>query len=203
MEPMVLREQVFRLIAIGVGMSGLLIFFVISVVVRGMHRSSCVLTEIQGRSNDCGVAALKMVLDRHGITNKVIDLEKGLNLTKEGASMLMLQTVAAKRGLKGRGVRLKESELLTMPLPAILFFQPKHFVVLQEVRSADEVVIGDPAWGTRILSRAVLSASWRGEAIVFEDSNSCRHSEIDGAHLRSLHGNGASSNDGCGERQDY
>ncbi len=82
----------------------------------------------------------------------------------EGFSMLDLKRYLDSRGLNAAGFRMSLEELEQIGVPAIVLVSTngyRHFVVVKGIRG-DEVVGGDPAGGTVVITREQLITIWDG-----------------------------------------
>jgi predicted double-glycine peptidase len=123
---------------------------------------------LQRKAYDCGAAALKMVLDAHGIERELGQLEKELKTTVRGTTMLNLREVAAEAGLPGRSWALTESALQEAPLPAIAWVGGDHFVVVRRFIDAKTLEVDDPLIGRLQWPLAEFREKWAGETLVFD-----------------------------------
>jgi hypothetical protein len=124
---------------------------------------------MQDRSNNCGPAALKMILDDFGKCVALKALETDTNQSGVGWSMGALKTLAEQQGLKSKGWRFDLSALSKCRFPAILFVENRHFVVADSVNASGFFFLRDPAIGRiKIPSRALIRI-WKGETLVFGD----------------------------------
>jgi len=122
---------------------------------------------------DCGVAALKMVLDHYGIQTAYDELLRRADTgTRAGTSMLALKQLSESHGLRCAGWRLAACDLRGIPLPAILLLRRGHFVVLSSISAANEVILLDPARGRLRVSLRRLRSLWEGEALLFNSHES-------------------------------
>ncbi|WP_198962646.1 C39 family peptidase [Mangrovitalea sediminis] len=83
-------------------------------------------------------------------------------IRREGFSMWDMKTYLESRGYTANGYEVPLERLITAGLPAIALITENgyaHFVVIKGLDSQD-VVLGDPARGTRIMTRAAFEASW-------------------------------------------
>jgi ABC-type bacteriocin/lantibiotic exporter with double-glycine peptidase domain len=127
---------------------------------------------LQRAKNDCGPASLKMILDRYGIPSTLHELAALSGTNERGTSLLGLKNAAQQKGLQVEAWRLSLRDLKEIHLPALLFVDGNHYVVLQQITSNDEFIILDPAIGILTYSAADLKLSWSGEALVFSESTS-------------------------------
>ncbi|MCK5694264.1 MAG: peptidase domain-containing ABC transporter, partial [Bacteroidales bacterium] len=109
---------------------------------------------------DCGPTCLRMVARYYGKHFTLQTLREKSHLTREGVSMLGIARAAEDIGMQTMGVsltweRLKEEA----PLPVIVHWQQKHFVVVYKIRK-DKVYVADPGFGHTVLSKGEFLKSW-------------------------------------------
>ncbi|MCX6145354.1 MAG: cysteine peptidase family C39 domain-containing protein [Ignavibacteriales bacterium] len=127
---------------------------------------------MQDKSNTCGPAALKMILDAHGKKVQLGELEKRSDTSYGGWSMQSLKGLAEQSGLRAEGWRLDLDALCRSRFPVILFVENRHFVVADSVDSAGFFVVRDPAIGRMKIHRRALGKIWTGETLVFGENRS-------------------------------
>jgi ABC-type bacteriocin/lantibiotic exporter with double-glycine peptidase domain len=120
----------------------------------------------QTRSNDCGTAALLMVLDHYGMKSSRRELEQNAKFEFRGASMQRLKELARSAGLEAEGWRLRFEDLATVRFPAILFVENHHFIVADSVDGRGFLFVRDPAVGKLKIPRKKAAAIWSGETLV-------------------------------------
>jgi ATP-binding cassette subfamily B protein RaxB len=120
----------------------------------------------QERSNNCGLAALAMVLEHYGIKVSQQSMAGGAKLDFRGASLMTLKERATLEGLEAEGRRLSYEDLLSIRFPAILFVENHHFIVVDSVGGTGELFVRDPAAGRLRVSRKRAAAIWKGETLV-------------------------------------
>lgn len=124
----------------------------------------------------CGSAALATLLTHHyGKTVTEQDVframfEKGdqPRIRREGFSLFDIKSYLESNGFQADGFEASLDLLAKANVPAIVLIQENgysHFVVVKGIRG-DNVLIGDPSSGTRIVSRADFEALWK-ERILF------------------------------------
>lgn len=95
---------------------------------------------------------------RHGNQQKI---------RAQGFSMLDMKRYLDSRGLHSDGFRMTLDALAKIGVPAIALVNTKgyrHFVVIKGI-TAKEMVVGDPAAGTTVVSRALFKQIWNGEVL--------------------------------------
>ncbi len=83
-------------------------------------------------------------------------------IRKEGFSLLDMRRYLQSRGFEADGFELPLEKLSEEGLPAIVLLNDRgyrHFVVIKGLRNG-RVLLGDPARGTRAMSRARFEALW-------------------------------------------
>ncbi|MFZ0322200.1 MAG: peptidase domain-containing ABC transporter [Candidatus Sulfotelmatobacter sp.] len=118
-------------------------------------------------ATDCGAAALAMVLGYHGKQVPLDEIRQALGVGRNGTSAAALLRGARAYGLRGRGVRAEIEDLRALPPGTILYWEFRHYVVLQRV-GHDHVDIVDPASGRRSVPMATLRRAFTGVALIFE-----------------------------------
>jgi ABC-type bacteriocin/lantibiotic exporter with double-glycine peptidase domain len=123
---------------------------------------------LQSRSNDCGAASLKMILETHGVERSISDLASDLQLTARGTSLLKLRLTAAKLGVSAKSWSIRLDDLTRIPLPAIAFINKNHFVVIRRFVAPEVLEIDDPALGKLRWPVRAFQRFWSGETLVFD-----------------------------------
>ena len=124
-------------------------------------------TVLQMEMVECGAASLAMVLGYHGRHVSLETLRYDCGVSRDGSSAANVVKAARRHGLKAKGFKMELAGLATAPLPAIVFWNFNHFVVLEAVGD-DSYRINDPALGRRIVSRAEFDESFTGVVLVME-----------------------------------
>ena len=119
----------------------------------------------QQEEADCGLAALAMVGQFHGLKVSVNHLRQSLVIPESGVSLLELQRLALGLGLGCLPVRVSNPQLDQVAIPAIAHYRGGHYVVLYEV-GANGVVVGDPAAGIVRLSQELFVQRWSGNLLL-------------------------------------
>lgn len=109
---------------------------------------------------DCGPACLKMVAGHYKKNFSLEYLRKKCYITKEGVSFLGLSEAADSIGFRTLGVKIPYEMLRdNVPLPCILHWQQKHFVVVYKIKN-DIIWVADPAVGFIKYTREELERNW-------------------------------------------
>ncbi len=124
----------------------------------------------QLNSMDCGPTCLRMICKYYGkhVSAETIRLMAGYN--KLGVSLLDLSVTAEKLGFRTRGVRINVEQLLLANLPAILYWNQRHFVVLISINKL-KVKVADPANNIVTYTKEEFLDNW----ISYNDTQSIKY----------------------------
>lgn len=128
----------------------------------------------------CGSAALSTLLTHHygfPVTEQVVFEEmfqRGdqAKIRQEGFSLLDIKQFLEKHGFQADGFEAPLDKLESVGIPAIVLLKENgysHFVVVKGVRN-NRVLVGDPAGGTRAMTRDHFESIWMNQ-ILFVVSN--------------------------------
>ena len=115
---------------------------------------------IQHDSMQCGIASLSMVCNHFGLDYPIDKMAELCPATTEGVSLQGLSETAKKLGLETICVKSTIESLEEGPLPAILYWDQKHFVVLYKVKNGKKFYVADPAKGNCRYSITDMENHW-------------------------------------------
>jgi ATP-binding cassette subfamily B protein len=119
----------------------------------------------QQSAADCGATCLLMVAQYWGKRLSLNRLREMANTNRSGASMQALAVTAENIGFATRPVKASFDKLTQQPLPAIVHWQGKHYIVVYEI-TKKQVIVGDPARGLVYLSHGEFNEGWTGYALL-------------------------------------
>jgi len=124
-------------------------------------------TILQIEAEECGAASLAMVLAYHGRHIPLEDLRIECGVSRDGATAANVLKGARRHGLTASAKRLELPRLAEIRLPAIIFVNMNHFVVLEAV-SARRYRINDPAAGRRFVDHDAFDEMFTGITLLLE-----------------------------------
>ncbi len=104
----------------------------------------------QQNINDCGATCLAMVCQFYGKKISLGKLRSYSNTTRSGVTTYDIKEALDKLGFENYIVKLSNKEIEQIPLPAILYWNQKHFVVLYKISKRNNSIkyhIADPNFG--------------------------------------------------------
>lgn len=116
---------------------------------------------LQFETTECGASCVAMVLAYFGRWEPIDRLRQICGTTRDGISAGALVRAARLLNLQAKGFGVTATELGTLPMPQILFWNFNHFVVLERIKG-EWVDIVDPAVGRRRLNMAELERAYSG-----------------------------------------
>lgn len=115
-------------------------------------------------SMDCGPTCLRMIAAFYGKRYSLDSIRKRSAMSRTGSSLLGLSEAADAIGFQSTGVKLTMEQLLDQaPLPCILHWRQRHFVVCYDVkktRKGYRIFVADPAAGFLTYSVEELAKAW-------------------------------------------
>jgi len=153
-----------------------------SFLARRPHKTR---TLLQMEAVECGAAALGSILGYWGRIVPLEELRVQCGVSRDGVSAKNLVRAAKKYGLVARGFKRELEELPTSSLPAILFWNFNHFLVLEGLVGA-EAFLNDPATGPRRVSWEELDEAYTGVVLTFEPGPEFQPSGDEPSVLRAL-----------------
>jgi ABC-type bacteriocin/lantibiotic exporter with double-glycine peptidase domain len=119
-------------------------------------------TVLQYEAVECGAASLKIVLGYLGKVVPLTELRDRCGISRDGVTAIQLKRTAISYGLEVRAYRCPAEALRsTAKVPAILFWNFNHFLVLEGFKG-NKVYLSDPASGRRVVAWEEFVTSFTG-----------------------------------------
>lgn len=152
----------------------------------GFRRRRRVRLVKQTETAECGLAAVAMVANYHGLDTDLRTLRRRFQPSIRGAPLKTLMSMADQLRMTTRAVRAPLERIGGLRTPAILHWNMNHYVVLEEVRG-ERALIHDPATGSTWQSMAEISRSFTGVALELAPADDFeRHGVVERLRLRQL-----------------
>lgn len=128
-----------------------------------MKKSKKIEFKNQLSGNDCGIACLQMICQYYGKTYNVRTIQNYCEVSKLGISIKDIRHFLSLVGIDSVSASVQLSDILEMPLPAILYYKKGHYVILEKVttnKNKHIFSIVDPSFGRIKLTEEELSSKW-------------------------------------------
>ena len=117
--------------------------------------------QLQLNQMDCEPTCLYMISKYHGRNFNIQTLRDNAELGKEGVNLFGISNAAENIGLRTLSVELSFEKLINeAPLPCIVYWEQKHFVIVTPNSTLSKVEIADPAHGLIKYKRNEFCQKW-------------------------------------------
>ncbi|MBI2279243.1 MAG: peptidase domain-containing ABC transporter [Bacteroidetes bacterium] len=138
---------------------------------------------------DCGATCLRIIAKYYGRNVSLSKLRQLSETTREGAALKGLAKAAEQIGFRTLGVKINYQKLISeAPLPCIVYWNQKHFVVVYKVKK-DKIFVSDPAHGLLKYNKYEFIKKWignnaselteEGVVLLLNHTSKLKKSEID------------------------
>lgn len=114
--------------------------------------------------SDCGLTCIRMIAKSYGKRIPLKYLHSISDLNRLGMSIKDIKACLNNIGMDATAVQIRNEHIANMPLPAILYWQQRHFVVLYKYNhKKGKYSIADPAQGKIIYGKSDFLKYWMPE----------------------------------------
>jgi ATP-binding cassette subfamily B protein len=127
----------------------------------------------QADTKDCGPTCLKIIAKYYKKNIPIQQLRDVSETTRAGSSLLGLSEAAEQIGFRSLGIKVSLQKLQEVPLPCILHWNKKHYIVLYKVKNKNRLFssdrlgeiyyVSDPAHGLLKYNQKEFLKAWIGE----------------------------------------
>ena len=121
----------------------------------------CTQEQRQQDPTECGAISLSIILNFYGCHSPISQIRHACGVSRNGSDAANLIRAAHLFGLEAKGFKKGLKSLRKANLPAILFWNFNHFVVLDAIQN-DHYWINDPACGRRRIDSAEFDRCYTG-----------------------------------------
>ena len=140
---------------------------------------------LQIEATECGAACLASVLRHYGCWVSLEEMRDACGAGRDGCTAADIARAARRYGLEATGWKQSLEDLAGLPLPAILFWEFRHFVVLEGIGQG-RYFVNDPARGRCVVDEDTFDRSFTGVALELAPGESFRRSDPPPGVLRRL-----------------
>lgn len=139
--------------------------------------------------SDCGITCVRMIARFYGKRISTEYLRNLCDMSRLGISIGDVVSAFRALGMESVAASVLPSELPEMPLPAVLCWEQKHFVVLYKIKG-NKYYIADPACGKMTLDKEEFFRCWlgganKGIAILADSTEAFEQKKFDHARTNS------------------
>lgn len=143
-------------------------------------------TVIQMESAECGAASLTIILRYYGHYAPLEEVRALCGVSRDGSNAFNVLEAAKTYGMETAGYELSAEEIDEVKLPAILFWEDSHFLVLEAVYKGECVYINDPNIGPFKLPWDKFKKKFKGFAFEVIPTEKFQTKKVETSFVRHL-----------------
>ena len=122
----------------------------------------------QNEHSECGLACVAMIIDFFKKRVKLAELRELYGVPTGGYNFFQMKQILEEFGVHSKAVKTKFSDLVLLPPPFIVFWNKKHFVVVEKITSKVVKVV-DPALGKQKMTPSDFKKNYSEYALYVVD----------------------------------
>ncbi len=115
-------------------------------------------------AKDCGPSCLRMISKHYGRSYSLNYLREQCYINKTGVSLAGISHAAEQIGFRSLAVKIPFSKLMEAPLPCVVHWRERHFVVVYKI-SKKYVWVADPGYGLVKYKKHEFLKGWLNEKV--------------------------------------
>jgi len=123
----------------------------------------------QLETTECAAICLAIVLSHFGRIEPISALRRACGVSRNGSSAAQLVRAALRYQLDAKGMKRGLNSLRELPLPAVLFWEFNHFVVLEAI-TVRGIWVNNPTTGRLCISHEEFDRAYTGVVITMQPS---------------------------------
>ena len=127
-------------------------------MISRLHKKRVPYVE-QMQQTECGLCCATMLLRYYRGKDRITTIREYLEAGRDGLKLSFIAQYLKSRGMETAIYKAGIDSLSQLPLPAVIFWNNEHFVVLESIKK-DTYIIVDPAFGRRKIDRETMEQSY-------------------------------------------
>ncbi|WP_342715401.1 peptidase domain-containing ABC transporter [Bacillus paramycoides] len=115
----------------------------------------------QMQQTECGLCCMAMIASYYKSSFSLYEMREATGNGRDGTSLKQMRELARNLGFEANWYKLQTEQLVDTEGPVILFWDNKHFVVLEKIVNKNYVIV-DPDGGRKKLSRSEFDKFFTG-----------------------------------------
>lgn len=141
----------------------------------------------QMHQSECGLCCLQMILSYYHCEISLPEIREKIGGGRDGFNLLTIKELATSYSMDSQGKKLAYDLLHHLPLPAILFWEGRHYVVLEKIKNGKYFIV-DPALGRLELTADQINKKYSGFALTVSPSKEFKVAKNKQSKLRYFKG---------------
>lgn len=132
----------------------------------------------QMNQTECGIACISMISAYYENHISLFKIREEIGNGRDGNSLMEILHIAKHLNFDARWVKCKPTALTSISLPAILYWDNKHYVVIEKIKN-DKYYILDPSDRRKSLSQSEFNKYFTGYVLQLKPNNNFEKNKPD------------------------